>query len=325
MTFDHWFQEKSLPAGWFHFDPAHEARVCNRLGIERSGKVITCSGPHRLIDLVPIVRRCIQVDGLCVIKGANVDLAEFEQFTRYFCDIFHREPWRTNLPGADDFTQFVDAGVHPVLPHGEHLWMPDPPDLIFMYCVKPAEVGGETSLIDGARIIHELPERSSTFFREAKVVWKLHIEIGSAMSMFGCETQETFEQLCKRKSSRVADDESLEWKIENGFFEFRYVQPAYRQTRWGKRALAGFIANERLVEHYHNRPDSRAVKLRLADGSPFPLDKALEIQALCPMISAYIPLEAKDLLIVDNTRYLHGRNGFIGDRQVCVRYGTASF
>jgi Taurine catabolism dioxygenase TauD, TfdA family len=107
--------------------------------------------------------------GAILLRGFNVDsVAEFEQQVlsirsmRAMCDMMLKEPGRTRVNGAKyvlhtnslsktggtfDFGGF----------HNENYFSPDVPRYIAFFCVKPSWLGGETGLVNTARLFKDLP------------------------------------------------------------------------------------------------------------------------------------------------------------------------
>jgi alpha-ketoglutarate-dependent taurine dioxygenase len=60
--------------------------------------------------------------------------------------------------------------------------------------------------------------------------------------------------------------------------------------------------------------------VRMADGSPIPRDVVDEMWQVCDANTHNISWQAGDLVMIDNTRMMHGRRAFTGThRQISVR------
>ena len=60
----------------------------------------------------------------------------------------------------------------------------------------------------------------------------------------------------------------------------------------------------------------------LGDGSPFPVEMLEEISAYAERRTSKVYWEKDQILIFDNSRYMHGRTGFTDtERRILVRMG----
>jgi hypothetical protein len=122
--------------------------------------------------------------------------------------------------------------------------------------------------------------------------------------------------------SRLQSYEKLDANFEgdtlNGVFQTLCVIP----TRWGgKRSFC----NSLLIYHYRQATDFYPKHMyvpTMGDGSPFPSDILEEISILAGERTHSTNWQANDILIFDNSRYMHGRTGFTDmRRQIFVRMG----
>lgn len=56
--------------------------------------------------------------------------------------------------------------------HGELCYTPAPPNILWLYCIQPSMVGGETLLCDGVRVIREFNPFVVDFFLEYPLVFE---------------------------------------------------------------------------------------------------------------------------------------------------------
>src|SRR5689334_10598339 len=105
------------------------------------------------------VRDVLRTRGALVLRGFEVDLPEFERFTKRFSRRFfaHGNPERTRID-EDDTTQEVQPGRCPIPLHLERGTTPFIPDLCWFYCATPTGAGGETTLCDGLQLYESLDE-----------------------------------------------------------------------------------------------------------------------------------------------------------------------
>jgi Taurine catabolism dioxygenase TauD, TfdA family len=107
--------------------------------------------------------------GAILLRGFNVDsVAEFERQVlsirsmRGMRDIMLSEPGRTRVSGAEYVlhtnTLYKTGGTFRFGGfHNENYYGPDVPRYISFFCIKPSWLGGETGLLNTARLFEDLP------------------------------------------------------------------------------------------------------------------------------------------------------------------------
>ena len=126
----------------------------------------------------------------------------------------------------------------------------------------------------------------------------------------------------KMMTARLPSWERLEAEfagdVLQGVFQTLCVIP----TRWGgKRSFC----NSLLIYHYRQATEfypKHQYLPTMSDGSPFPHDMLEEISGYANERTHSTHWQANDILIFDNSRYMHGRTGFKDtQRQILVRMG----
>ena len=107
--------------------------------------------------------------GALLLRGFNVDfVAEFERQVlsigsmRGMCDIMLQEPGRTRVGGAEyvlhtNTLQKTGGTFGSIGFHNENYYSPDVPRYISFFCIKPSWLGGETGLVNTAKLFEDLP------------------------------------------------------------------------------------------------------------------------------------------------------------------------
>ena len=106
--------------------------------------------------------------------------------------------------------------------------------------------------------------------------------------------------------------------ILEGVFQTLCVIP----TKWSEHRS---FCNSLLIYHYREAtpfyPKTMYVP-SLGDGSPFPVEMLEEISAYAERRTGKVYWEKDQILIFDNSRYMHGRTGFTDtERRILVRMG----
>jgi TfdA family taurine catabolism dioxygenase TauD len=127
-------------------DPGQHSRIIAQL---RDHGLVTFSGIHDCAGLLAAARPLLTVrphrdagtDGVTVISATRDTVA----------------------PG---YTAFTDAELNP---HTDGSSLADPPPLVMLACLQPAAEGGETCVVDGARVLETFADRFPAALRTLAV------------------------------------------------------------------------------------------------------------------------------------------------------------
>jgi alpha-ketoglutarate-dependent taurine dioxygenase len=271
------------------------------------------------------VRDALKEHGAIVIR-AGASLSDFEGLSNeLITPMVHHSTSTTverDVVNKDGTTSTVNKGMDYIPLHREGSYAPLCPDLLMLYCVKPADEGGQTTLCDGVEVLDALPENTKQFVSDSILRWSWSATPERWMAALGVDSQEAALTRLNLMSSRLQPYEKLEAKFEgdtlHGVFQTLCVIP----TRWGNKRS---FCNSLLIYHYRQATDFYPKHMyvpTMGDGSPFPHDMLEEISGLARERTHSTHWQANDILIFDNSRYLHGRTGFTDTRrQIFVRMG----
>ena len=131
-------------------------------GGEATGLVVHAETARNLLELPrEDVLTAFREHGVLVFRGFPVDPVVFDAFTRRFAErfIIHANSTQLRKPPERDVTiGTVDSGNDPLPPHSELAFLPRPfrPDIVFFHGVTQARVGGATTVYDGQAIARAL-------------------------------------------------------------------------------------------------------------------------------------------------------------------------
>jgi alpha-ketoglutarate-dependent taurine dioxygenase len=280
---------------------------------------------------VGAVRDALKEHGAVVIR-AGASVKDFEELSnQLITPMVHHSTSTTverDVVNADGTTSTVNKGMDYIPLHREGSYAPGCPDLLMLYCVKPADpngaadAGGQTTLCDGVELVNALPPKTRKFVEDAILRWTWSATPERWMAALGADSQEAALARLNLLNTRLAPWEKLEANFEDdilhGVFQTLCVIP----TKWGKRRS---FCNSLLIYHYRQATDFYPKHMyvpTMGDGSPFPTDMLEEISDLANERTHSTRWQANDILIFDNSRYMHGRTGFTDtSRQIFVRMG----
>jgi hypothetical protein len=214
--------------------------------------------------------------------------------------------------------------------HGEFYYFKHPPHMIWFLCEKPADTGGETTIGDGYAAMQALPPKTADLLRRRGVRFERELADGDWQVAFQSSDRDEVAAACRENATDV------QW-LDDGSLRTQFQCRAFVEDAEGRELLVNGILPVALGEQVivsgqiaaiapemaNQRP---ALVVRWDDGSP--LDSAVIKDMLTATSSVEIPVPAKagDILVIDNTRVMHGRRASTAiDRKVLVRMGAPNF
>jgi alpha-ketoglutarate-dependent taurine dioxygenase len=288
------------------------------------------------------VRNLLKEYGAVFFRSFDINVEEFKKFSDQCCSQFMSHSYalarnKFEQFGKDTTITEVTIGQNDLALHGEMYHSPDHPEVIWFYCQHPASVGGETTLADAHRLYGNLSPTLQKLFEEKKLRYK-HFDPRQAWEIrYGTESINDVMALLKSKPGveNVSTD-------DNGTLIFDYITAAVRVSKFqGKKV---FLGNLFINKNPANRPDfdlkkfqslpnidqaagakkQRAIAVEFEDGSEISDAILQEIHEVGSRITLDLRWQAKDFVMVDNTRVLHGRRAFQGKRVIATRIASAA-
>lgn len=235
--------------------------------------------------------------GVLLFRGFSVNYEQMKTFAENFSSRFVLDKDRPIVDPRNKYITLVDPGMHYVSPHCENANSPFRPDVIWFCCGVPAAQGGETLYWDGVRIWKELEQELKQLFITKQIKfcqkfpaadWKRFLGVGATLA----DVKRTLNGI-PGLSYKINEDQSI---------SLEYVCSAVVKTKYGHKDA---FANS-LIAEYKN---PRGV-VTFADGSPIPSTVINQIQQVMNNLTEVIPWQSGDLVMIDNSRFLHGRRSF---------------
>lgn len=235
--------------------------------------------------------------GVLLFRGFGVDYEQMKAFAEKFSSRFVLDKDRPIVDPRNKYVTLVDPGMHYVSPHCENANSPFRPDVIWFCCGVPASQGGETLFWDGVRVWQELSEELRQLFIAKKIKffqkfpaadWKRFLGVRATLA----DVKRTLNGI-PGLSYKINEDQSI---------SIEYVCSAVVKTKYGHQNA---FANS-LIAEYKN---PRGV-VTFADGSPIPSTVINQIQQVMNNLTEVISWQSGDLVMIDNSRLLHGRRSF---------------
>lgn len=247
-----------------------------------------------------------------LVRGYPPGIAAFNDFAKQFCavSVFNESPNRLVLDGANNI-QSVNLGTEPFPLHPELSREPWKPDACFFHCIDAPLQGGETTYCDGVELVRRLPQQVRAALENRSM---LYVQPAPpAILHYWLRTNEpTNAQLahppapCPYRFRR----------FDAGIVRY-FTRPALHRTLLGNKLAFG---NFLLFARDYLKLDSIPL---FDDGSVVPDWIVDAIREAAAPITFAVEWQAGDILILDNSRFMHGRNAIAepGDRLIASYFG----
>lgn len=275
------------------------------------------------------IKDILKKNGELLIKKNGVTLDEFENLSNalmipmihHATNTIERDPIN-----EDGSTSTVNKGMDAIPFHREGSYAPGCPDILMFYCITPAKHDGKTLLCDGVKLLETLPQRIKNFVNDVSIIWRWTVPPERWKTTLGVKTVEEAVQRLEVLKKRFFPWESLdEIRFEGDILHGAYKTLASIPTRWGGNKS---FCNSLLIHHFRETSDYYAKPLFtpfLEDGQPFPGEILKEIVPYAKSITQSINWDPYDILIIDNSRVMHGRQAFTDkNRKILIRMGYAN-
>jgi len=282
---------------------------------ERWGDVVEAEGARGLesLDGGEVIARFTE-RGAILFRGFAPSSEAFAAFADRFSartlPALHAGLNRDRVAG-DDRTMTVDLGSGAVGFHSEMGYSPASPDLLWFHCLAPAATGGETVLADGVSMLARMDPALAAQFRARRIKYVFR---GAGAELWNLYLGEAVDRA--HAAERLARVPGLAAAPRaDGTFDLEYVTAAIRRTRFG--AAEAFVNSIGIFE---------SSEVCFEDGAPIDRALRLELAALATDCSADVEWRAGDVLMIDNSRLMHGRLPFKDPaRRIHVRMSAAGF
>ena len=274
------------------------------------------------------LRASVTEHGAVLVRGLGLQDASgiAATFREFAADLISdREPFamRSKIVEGVYSTTPWQAG-QPMCMHNEMSYVAQPAGLMMFACLTAPTSGGATGVSDATTILKSLP--SDLVKRFEKDGWILtrnyNDDIGSSYAeAFGTENQSEIDAYCK------ANNIEVEWLPDGGLKTTQHRQAVVSHPVTGERCWFNQIAflnewtldpeiREYLVEVFGS--DGLPFNTSFGNGDPVTEDMVEAINETYEANTMQEPWQAGDLMLVDNIRMAHSKEGFEGDREVLV-------
>ena len=220
----------------------------------------------------------------------------------------------------------------PIPLHGEMYYMGERPSLLWFYCAQPPTSGGQTTLGDGIAIYAGLKPETKDLLLTKRLKYIRQLADGDWQKTFQTDDIAAVVELSERNGAHVTYDPATS-SVRSEFVSPAVITHDGGETGvWINNAItlvyaerafeSGWVAQN--VQGTHSKTPPLIV--RLEDDSKIPDAVLKDIVTVSESLTAEIPWQAGDVVLIDNTWMLHGRRQDNGTgRSIYVRMGEPTF
>jgi len=280
--------------------------------------IVPAGNADRLDQIMPAeIEAAYRQYGALLLRGFGADLDAFRSFARTHCPtaVINETPGRAVLDAVHAI-QGVDGGANAFALHPELAREPWKPDAALFGCLTPPGSGGETTVCDGIALAAALPEEVRQSLLGRRLVHVMGVWPELLRFWLGTETPDDAllaapPRPCPYRFFRMPD----------GRIAREFSRPALHQPMFADGpAFGNFLLFARFNNGRGNFP-------LLDDLTPVPEAWLQAIHAAGEALTAEVQWQAGDVLMLDNTRFLHGRRAImdVAERQIATFFGYLRF
>ncbi|MEM8720427.1 MAG: TauD/TfdA family dioxygenase [Cyanobacteria bacterium P01_G01_bin.39] len=268
--------------------------------------------------------------GAILFRNCNLtSIADFENLTQAICSDLHCD--YGDLPPIEASNKVYNVTPFPadktILFHNESSHLHCYPQKIWFFCMQPAEVGGETPIVDCRQVYQLLNPKVRAKLQQKKLMYVRNYIEGLDVSwqdFFRTESKAAVEKYCH--TAKI----EYEWLPNNGL-RTRKTRPAIIQHPDTKDTV--FFNQIQL--HHISYLDQKVRQSLLSifttenlprnvyygDGSPIEEEEIVAINQAYQQAKVSFTWQKGDVLMLDNILTAHSRNPYQGKRKVFVAMG----
>lgn len=195
--------------------------------------------------------------------------------------------------------------------HGEMYYQKKKPLMLWFFCANPASQGGETTICDGKYFFEQLSLSTRNLFSKNKLKFSVYVSKEEWQSKYKTNDFYKLQEIC------INNDISLKINADESIY-LEYICSAIVPSRCGNYQI--FINS--LLPTKQLNPKI----LNFADDSEIPNDVLIELDEIAERITTDISWKKGDILMIDNTRFMHGRRAFSDEkREIYIRLCSPAF
>ncbi len=254
--------------------------------------------------------------GALLLRGFKVDLNAFSTLTQSLSSsaVFNESPGREVID-AEQNIQTVNLGNQAFPLHPELSREPWKPDICFFWCMQAPSRGGLTTICDGVEIVKRLPPQTRAALDSRQL---LHRQLATpAECAYWLGSAEPSDAML------AAPPEFCPYTFErsNGKILRSFLRPVFHKPMFSDDlAFGNFLLFARYLQRLRIFPT-------FENGEIVPDDLLDQVKAVSDQLETPVPWQPGDVVILDNTRFMHGRQAItdVTERRIATYFGYVNF
>jgi alpha-ketoglutarate-dependent taurine dioxygenase len=253
----------------------------------------------------------LQACGAVLLRGFEFPDSSFSVLSEKFSSHFFNHGKRAVV--FDKYSIEVVPGNARVAPHCEFGYTPFAPDYVWLLCRVPPSEGGNTLTFDGKAFFTALSRDTQERFLSQRIIYHHR---WSPRLVQGFWPGKTIAEI--RAFLATTSGVLLLPDCDDKVLRFDYITSALRTLPDGCPLFLNSVMN---IVDTMRKGDANATIL-FEDGEPLPGTLIDELEAVAKQVVQVVRWQARDILLIDNSRAMHGREAFRGPRDIVARIGT---
>ena len=263
-----------------------------------------------------VIEELFMKHGAMLFRGFDLNVDIFIGLTEAFCShaVINLSAGR-ELVDRKNSIQTVDFGSSAFPLHPELSRVPWKPDVCWFGCLTAPEFGGETTICDGVSVVENMPANLFEAFKSKRLRYVTAISENELLFWLNTNfpTQHQFQN--------PPADCPFALAVRDGVIYSSFTTPVLHKPMFStKLAFGNFL----LFARYMLNDETFPV---FEDFSVVPDDLVELVKKISDNLAADIGWHANDVLMLDNTRFLHGRNEIVdvNQRYILTYFGYFKF
>jgi hypothetical protein len=263
-----------------------------------------------------LIKNLYKTCGAILFRGYELNTKNFSDMAGRFCThaTMNDSPGREVIDKENN-VQTVNLGVKPFALHPEMSRLPWKPDICWFGCLAPPKLYGQTTICDGVKVVKRMPPKLMNVFKERRLLYK-DLCKGSRLRMWFSSDTPGDDQL-----NNPPEGCPYEFVREGGTIYSMFTAPALHKTMFsGELSWGNFLLFDRYTRHRNNLPV-------FENGSIVSDALVAAVKNITDKIEVAIKWKQGDLLMLDNTRFMHGRRKVVdvSERLILSSFGYLNF
>jgi alpha-ketoglutarate-dependent taurine dioxygenase len=235
--------------------------------------------------------------GAILFRNFNINSDDLKEFTDRFTLNYANDAIRRDQMYDSKYIKSVDKGYQMMPLHSEASYSSSWPDIIWFYCDQPPKSSGYTTLCDGTTVYNNLSLNSKKFFLGNEIYYFVEMPVE-----------------LKFKSKKI----KREWHFDevgciNPVLNHKTKKISFIQKRYAVNKVENLnklsFANH--LQIILSR-DPQLKKWLVAGKNKIPKNILDDVKKVCKFETSNIEWKKKDLCMINNKRFMHGRTKIEG-------------